>query len=111
MKPSQQKKSNNKNSKLQNSQMMFGEELKHFFHSISLCIYHYVSIYTIIIYTKMYLFLFFVCGGVVFHKNPHEQCSFHPGWLFYIEDEKLPSYNKDYFINHEIRIPFLTKPG
>ena len=31
-----------------------------------------------------------------------------PGWLGYIGDELLPSLFWDYFINHEIRIPFLT---
>ena len=30
------------------------------------------------------------------------------GYLLYIGDEILPSYCRDYFINHEIRIPFLT---
>ena len=32
------------------------------------------------------------------------------GWLGYVEHEILPSYIRDYFISHEIRIP-IKQPG
>ena len=35
-----------------------------------------------------------------------EQWFTNPGWLGYIGDEILPRYTGDYFINHDIKIPF-----
>ena len=32
----------------------------------------------------------------------------NPGWLGYVEDDILPKIYRDYFINHEIRIPKKT---
>ena len=46
------------------------------------------------------------CVGSRRHLFPVKVTSFliNPGWLGYIGDEILPRYERDYFINHDIRI-------